>query len=129
MSSIIDPIRCLSARICSPVIFANRGPELSRALRGLPFWISMKTHGAAKFGQMVDKNIIQAKGRRKDGRADMQGKGTWYVTKKGKLCIELKAGGVDENWCRHVFKVGEGYYASKDLRPERSVYRFVLADR
>jgi thioredoxin-related protein len=74
-------------------------------------------------------NVIQAKGRRKDGRANMQGKGTWYVTKKGKLCIELKTGGVDENWCRHVFKVGEGYYVSKDLRPERAVYRFVLADR
>lgn len=45
----------------SPIVFANRGPELSRALRGLPFWISMKTHGAAKFGQMVDKNISQAR--------------------------------------------------------------------
>ena len=76
-----------------------------------------------------DKNAIQAKGRRKDGRASMQGKGVWYVTKKGKLCIELKAGGVDENWCRHVFKVGEGFYVSKDLRPDRSVYRFVLSDR
>ena len=76
-----------------------------------------------------DKNVIQAKGRRKDGRGDMQGKGVWYVTKKGKLCIELKAGGVDENWCRHVFKVGEGYYVSKDLRPDRAVYRFVLSDR
>jgi aromatic-L-amino-acid decarboxylase len=45
----------------SPAIFADRGPELSRALRGLPFWISMKTHGAVKFGQMVDKNIAQAR--------------------------------------------------------------------
>ena len=45
----------------SPIVFANRGPELSRALRGLPFWMSMKTHGAAKFGQMVDKNIDQAR--------------------------------------------------------------------
>lgn len=45
----------------SPVVFANHGPELSRALRGLPFWISMKTHGGAKFGQMVDKNIAQAR--------------------------------------------------------------------
>jgi aromatic-L-amino-acid decarboxylase len=45
----------------SPIVFADRGPELSRALRGLPFWISMKTHGAAKFGQMVDKNIAQAR--------------------------------------------------------------------
>ncbi|HTN27995.1 MAG TPA: hypothetical protein VL180_09440 [Burkholderiales bacterium] len=78
---------------------------------------------------LEDKNVIQAKGRRKDGKGDMQGKGVWYVTKKGKLCIELKAGGVDENWCRHVFKVGEGYYVSKDLRPDRAVYRFVLSDR
>jgi aromatic-L-amino-acid decarboxylase len=45
----------------SPIVFANRGPELSRALRGLPFWMSMKTHGAAKFGQMVDKNMDQAR--------------------------------------------------------------------
>lgn len=45
----------------SPIVFAHRGPELSRGLRGLPFWLSMKTHGAAKFGQMVDKNIAQAR--------------------------------------------------------------------
>jgi len=45
----------------SPAVFGNRGPELSRALRGLPFWLSMKTHGAAKFGEMVDKNIAQAR--------------------------------------------------------------------
>jgi glutamate/tyrosine decarboxylase-like PLP-dependent enzyme len=45
----------------SPIVFANRGPELSRALRGLPFWISMKTHGAKKFGQIIDKNIDQAR--------------------------------------------------------------------
>jgi glutamate/tyrosine decarboxylase-like PLP-dependent enzyme len=45
----------------SPVVFADRGPELSRGLRGLPFWISMKTHGAATFGEMVDKNIAQAR--------------------------------------------------------------------
>lgn len=45
----------------SPAVFANRGPELSRALRALPFWISMKTHGADAFGAMVDKNIAQAR--------------------------------------------------------------------
>jgi aromatic-L-amino-acid decarboxylase len=45
----------------SPIVFANRGPELSRALRGLPFWLSMKTHGATKFGQMVDKNMAQSR--------------------------------------------------------------------
>jgi glutamate/tyrosine decarboxylase-like PLP-dependent enzyme len=40
---------------------ANRGPELSRALRGLRFWISMKTQGATKFGQMVDMNMAQSR--------------------------------------------------------------------
>ena len=45
----------------SPVVFASRGPELSRALRALPFWISMKTHGADAFGRMVEKNIAQAR--------------------------------------------------------------------
>jgi len=45
----------------SPIVFANRGPELSRALRGLRFWISMKTQGATKFGQMVDMNMAQSR--------------------------------------------------------------------
>jgi aromatic-L-amino-acid/L-tryptophan decarboxylase len=45
----------------SPVVFGNRGPELSRGQRALPFWISLKTHGARKFGEMVDKNIAQAR--------------------------------------------------------------------
>jgi hypothetical protein len=79
---------------------------------------------------LLDKgNLLQASGRRKDGLASMKGAGKWYVTKKGKLCLELTAGGVDENWCRHVFRVGEGYYVSKDLRPKSAVYRFVLAER
>lgn len=69
---------------------------------------------------------MQAAGKRKDGRGEMQGTGVWYVTKKGKLCLELTAGGVDENWCRHVFRVGQGYYVTKDLRPERLAYRFSL---
>jgi aromatic-L-amino-acid decarboxylase len=45
----------------SPVVFGNRGPELSRACRGLPLWLSLKTHGARRFGEMVDKNIEQAR--------------------------------------------------------------------
>ena len=78
----------------------------------------------------LDKNgTMQASGRRKVGEGTMRGAGKWYVTKKGKLCLELTSGGVDENWCRHVFKVGEGYYVSKDLRPDRVVYRFVLDER
>ena len=103
------------------------GDELRKTLAGR----TMYKENQAWFLDLAlgEKNVVQAKGRRKDGRGDMQGKGVWYVTKKGKLCIELKSGGVDENWCRHVFKVGEGYYVSKDLRPDRGVYRFVLSER
>jgi hypothetical protein len=75
---------------------------------------------------LKERKAMQATGKRKDGRGEMQGAGVWYVTKKGKLCLELTAGGVDENWCRHVFRVGEGYYVSKDLRPDRLLYRFSL---
>jgi hypothetical protein len=57
----------------------------------------------------------------------MKGVGKWYVTRKGKLCVELTqvARDVDENWCRHVFRAGETYYLSKDLRADRVVHRLV----
>jgi glutaredoxin len=73
-----------------------------------------------------ERNLLEAAGARKDGRAQMKGAGKWYVTKKGKLCLELLSRGVDENWCRHVFRAGETYYVVKDLRPERLAYRFSL---
>jgi hypothetical protein len=74
-----------------------------------------------------EKNLLEAAGNRKDGRGDMRGVGKWYVTRKNKLCVELTliSRGVDENWCRHVFRANETYYLSKDLRPDRLVYRFV----
>jgi thiol-disulfide isomerase/thioredoxin len=75
--------------------------------------------------QFGEKNLLEATGSRKNGRGDMRGVGKWYVTRKGKLCLELIARDVDENWCRHVFHAGGTYYLSKDLRPNRVVYRFV----
>jgi hypothetical protein len=74
-----------------------------------------------------ERNLLEAAGSRKNGRGDMRGVGRWYVTKKGKLCLELTsaAAGLEENWCRHVFRAGETYYLSKDLRPDRVVYRLV----
>lgn len=75
-----------------------------------------------RFGE---KNLLEAEGARKNGRGEMRGAGKWYVTRKGKLCLELTARDVDENWCRHVFHAGGTYYLSKDLRPDRVVYRFV----
>ena len=75
--------------------------------------------------EFKEKNLLEAAGNRKDGRGEMRGVGKWYVTRKGKLCLELTARGVDENWCRHVFHAGGTYYLSKDLRPDRVVYRLV----
>lgn len=70
---------------------------------------------------------VSAEGRRKDGKGTMKGPGVWYVTRKGKLCIDVKDTGLDESWCRHVFRVGGNYYyAVKDLRPDRLAYRFTL---
>ncbi|MGH8766419.1 MAG: hypothetical protein ACRET8_11945 [Burkholderiales bacterium] len=102
------------------------GAELQKAMLGK---VMHKENQEWFLTLVLGKNkAMQASGKSKDGRGDMKGAGKWYVTKKGKLCLELNAGGVAENWCRHVFRVGEGYYVSKDLRPDRVVYRFVLED-
>ena len=75
-----------------------------------------------------DGGALEADGVRKDGRGKARGPGKWYVTKKGKLCLEVKAVALDETWCRHVFRIEDGnyYYAVKDLRPDRVAYRFTL---
>jgi thiol-disulfide isomerase/thioredoxin len=75
-----------------------------------------------------ERNLLEAAGVRKDGRGgNVRGLGNWYVTRKNKLCVELTLNGpgVDENWCRHVFRASDTYYLSKDLRPDRVVYRMV----
>jgi len=75
---------------------------------------------------LKDRKLLVAEGRRKNGRGQMEGSGQWYVTKKGKFCVDLRTRGVDEHWCRHVFRAGGTYYAVKDLRPNRVAYRFSL---
>lgn len=72
------------------------------------------------------RKLLVAEGKRKNGRGQMEGSGQWYVTKKGKFCVDLRTRGVDEHWCRHVFRAGGTYYAVKDLRPNRVAYRFSL---
>lgn len=70
---------------------------------------------------------LAAQGSRKDGKGKISGPGVWYVSKKGKFCVEVKATGLDETWCRHVFRVGDNYYyAVKDLREKSLAYRFTL---
>jgi thioredoxin-related protein len=70
---------------------------------------------------------VSATGKRKDGKGAMKGDGVWYVTKKGKFCVDVKSQGLDESWCRHVFRVGDNYYyVTKDLRPKSNAYRFTL---
>jgi thioredoxin-related protein len=69
----------------------------------------------------------EVRGNRKNGKGKVSGPGAWYVTRKGKFCVEVKADGLDETWCRHVFRVGENYYyAVKDLREKSLAYRFTL---
>lgn len=75
---------------------------------------------------LKDRKLLVAEGKRKNGRGQMEGSGQWYVTKKGKFCVDLRTRGVDEHWCRHVFRAGGTYYAVKDLRPNRLAYRFSL---
>ncbi len=77
--------------------------------------------------QLAPGGKVAATGKRKDGKGAMKGGGVWYVTKKGKFCVDVKSQGLDESWCRHVFRVGQDYYyVTKDLRPKSNAYRFTL---
>ena len=40
--------------------FSEYGLQLSRRFRALKVWLSLKEHGAAKFGRMIEKNVRQA---------------------------------------------------------------------
>ena len=41
--------------------FTDFGPELSRGFRALKVWFALKTYGTEKFGEMIEKNIQQAR--------------------------------------------------------------------
>jgi aromatic-L-amino-acid decarboxylase len=40
--------------------FADFGIELSRSFRALPVWLTLKEHGARRFGEMIEQNCRQA---------------------------------------------------------------------
>ncbi|PHN03918.1 pyridoxal phosphate-dependent decarboxylase family protein [Flavilitoribacter nigricans] len=40
--------------------FSEYGPQLSRRFRALKVWMSLKEHGAKKFGRMIARNVEQA---------------------------------------------------------------------
>jgi aromatic-L-amino-acid decarboxylase len=40
--------------------FTDYGPELSRGFRALKVWVTLRTHGPERLGQMVEKNCEQA---------------------------------------------------------------------
>lgn len=42
------------------VTFADRGIELTRGFKALKVWMSLKTHGAAAYGAMIEQNMRQA---------------------------------------------------------------------
>ncbi len=39
----------------------DRGPELSRGMRGLKLWMTIKEHGIDKFSRLTEQNVKQAK--------------------------------------------------------------------
>jgi glutamate/tyrosine decarboxylase-like PLP-dependent enzyme len=40
--------------------FSDYGLQLSRQFRALKVWMSIKEHGTARFGRMIDRNVAQA---------------------------------------------------------------------
>jgi aromatic-L-amino-acid decarboxylase len=41
--------------------FAERGIELTRSFRALKVWMSLKAHGVATYGRLIEQNVAQAK--------------------------------------------------------------------
>jgi glutamate/tyrosine decarboxylase-like PLP-dependent enzyme len=44
----------------APLEFASRGLDLSRGFKALKIWFSLKVHGTALFGRLIEQNIRQA---------------------------------------------------------------------
>jgi glutamate/tyrosine decarboxylase-like PLP-dependent enzyme len=44
----------------APMWFHEYGPQLSRGFKALKVWMSLKEHGADRFGRLVERNIEQA---------------------------------------------------------------------
>ena len=42
------------------ITFADRGIELTRGFKALKVWMSLKTHGAAAYGAMIEQNMHQS---------------------------------------------------------------------
>ena len=47
--------------LAGDVSFADRGIESSRSFKALKVWMSLKTHGLAKHGALIEQNMVQAK--------------------------------------------------------------------
>ncbi|OJH41917.1 pyridoxal phosphate-dependent decarboxylase family protein [Cystobacter ferrugineus] len=63
--------RGLAAR---PSMFSEYGVQLSRGFRALKVWMSLKAHGAAKYGRLIEQNVEQARalGLRVDAEPELQ---------------------------------------------------------
>jgi aromatic-L-amino-acid decarboxylase len=44
-----------------PLWFSEYGLQLSRGFRALKVWMSFKEHGLARYGELIDRNVAQAK--------------------------------------------------------------------
>lgn len=44
-----------------PMIFADRGVDLTRSFKALKVWLSFKAYGVEKFGRLIEQNVAQAR--------------------------------------------------------------------
>jgi glutamate/tyrosine decarboxylase-like PLP-dependent enzyme len=43
------------------LVFADRGPELSRSFKALKAWMTLKSEGTRKIGAVIEQNVAQAR--------------------------------------------------------------------
>jgi glutamate/tyrosine decarboxylase-like PLP-dependent enzyme len=47
--------------IAGGLVFADRGPELTRGFKALKVWMSLKAQGVEAFAEVIEQNVAQAK--------------------------------------------------------------------
>lgn len=59
---------------------------------------------------VASTDLARDVGKMMKGGVQKTAQGTWHVGDNGTYCVTLDWRGRTENWCRHIFKVGEKYY-------------------
>jgi aromatic-L-amino-acid/L-tryptophan decarboxylase len=77
-----------------PLWFSEYGLQLSRGFRALKVWMSFKEHGLARYGELIDRNVAQAKllARLVDASPDLELMAPVVVNI---VCFRYNPGGLD----------------------------------